>query len=231
MTTDEESEHPGTIRPKKGAGWWGYGPPIRPLEKGIPRDFVDGGGLCWPIDRRRIPEDYTAKRLQKTIFDRLLKCEQIWKGSDPGISLKKMLMKLAVGRVAEMPFDQGVVEEVRSDLRIICKQSGHNDGLPREGDVVQRFEIMLIQSLLSAFKTRMPTFATGGQKASGSVPPRTSFLERQRSSPERRSGGRLSRGAISSRTRSTEVGRPITRRCRSTRSWSRGNSRAKSANV
>ena len=83
LTTDEETEHPGTISPKKGAGWWGFGPPIRPLKKGIPRDSVDGGGLCspgrWPIDRRRVPEDFTAERLQKTIFAGLIKCEQIWK--------------------------------------------------------------------------------------------------------------------------------------------------------
>ena len=29
LTSDEESELPGTKRPRKGAGWWGQGHPIR----------------------------------------------------------------------------------------------------------------------------------------------------------------------------------------------------------
>ena len=48
ITTDEETELPGTTRPRKGAGRWGRGAPLRPIGKGIPRDFVDGGGLCSP---------------------------------------------------------------------------------------------------------------------------------------------------------------------------------------
>ena len=33
ITTDEESELPGQKRPAKGSGWWGTGPPLRPLRK------------------------------------------------------------------------------------------------------------------------------------------------------------------------------------------------------
>ena len=69
-----------------------------------------------------------------------------------GLDMKRMLMKLAVGRVEEMSFDHKVLEEVRANLRIICKEAGHGDGLSQEGDVVQLFEIRLIQSLLSAFQ-------------------------------------------------------------------------------
>ena len=156
ITTDEETEHPGTTRPKKGAGWWGFGPPIRPLKKGVPRDFVDGAGLCspgrWPISQRRIPDDYTSKRLQKVVRDGLLKSEKVWKSKKPEMDLKRMLMNLALGKLDKSPFDDEILREVRTELRIICKQAGHGDGLPREGDVVQHFEIRLIQALLSAFQ-------------------------------------------------------------------------------
>ena len=35
-TTDEETELPGTVRPRKGDGWWGRGPPISIHHKGEP---------------------------------------------------------------------------------------------------------------------------------------------------------------------------------------------------
>ena len=49
------------------------------------------------------------------------------------------------------PFDQEAVAEARMDLRLICKSAGHGDGLPQEGDIVQAYEVRLIQALLSAF--------------------------------------------------------------------------------
>ena len=59
VTTDEETELPGTRRPRKGEGWWGYGHPIRAWKKSVQRDFVDGAGLCspgrWPVQQRRLP--------------------------------------------------------------------------------------------------------------------------------------------------------------------------------
>ena len=156
VTSDEEFELPGTRRPQKGEGWWGFGPPFKPLRKGIPRDFVDGAGLCssgrWPIQHRRLPDDFTSKRLQKVVFEGLLKCEKLRGVTSKGLDMKRMLMNLGVVCVEEMPFDHRVLEEVRVDLRIICKEAGHGDGLPREGDVVQLFKIRLIQSLLSAFQ-------------------------------------------------------------------------------
>ena len=36
------------------------------------------------------------------------------------------------------------------DLRLICKNAGHGDGLPQEGGIVQAYEVRLIQALLSA---------------------------------------------------------------------------------
>ena len=75
ITIDEETEVPGTRRPRKGEGWWGQGPPLRPIRKRYSREFVDGGGLCspgrWPIDRHTLPDDYTTKRLRKVMVDGL----------------------------------------------------------------------------------------------------------------------------------------------------------------
>ena len=156
ITSDEEVELPGTRRPKKGEGWWGVGPSIKPLRKGVPRDFVDGAGLCspgrWPPSQRRLPDGHAARRLQGVVLEGLRKCEGIWKKADPNMDLKRMLLLLAVGRVPEMPFDQDVIAEIRSDLRLICKESGGGDGLPREGDVIQAFEVRLIQALLTIFE-------------------------------------------------------------------------------
>ena len=44
ITSDEESELPGTACPRKGAGWWGQGPSLKATRKGIPRDVVDESG-------------------------------------------------------------------------------------------------------------------------------------------------------------------------------------------
>ena len=68
-TTDEEVELPGVKRPKRGAAWWGRGPPIRAWRKSVERDFADGAGLCspgrWPVDRRRLPNDGLVKRIRR----------------------------------------------------------------------------------------------------------------------------------------------------------------------
>ena len=158
LTSDEESELPGTARPRKGAGWWGRGPPLRPMRKGIPRDFVDGAGLCspgrWPIDRRILPEDFTSKRLRRIIHEGLVTAIERMRitENDDKLDAKKILVKLAMGLYPASPFDQATVEDVRAHLRSACKEAGHGDGLPREGDVVQLFEVRLIQSLLSAFQ-------------------------------------------------------------------------------
>ena len=66
--------------------------------------------------------------------------------------MKHLLMELAVGKHKQSPFDAAVVDEIRVELRIICKQAGFGPGLPEEGDVVQTFEVRLIQSLLRAFQ-------------------------------------------------------------------------------
>ena len=150
-TTDEETELGGVRRPKRGEGHWGSGPPMKVSRKGAQRDFIDGAGLCspgrWPKSRRRIPRGGIAQRLQDILLAGLQRCEK----DLPGGSYKSALGAIITGKVAQSPFSPQVVEEVRDDLRIELKRSGFGDGLPREGDMIQHFEVRLIQGLLEAF--------------------------------------------------------------------------------
>lgn len=137
--TTEEVELEGKPRPQKGVGWWGRGPFIWALRKGEARDFVDGAGLCsrgrWPIQRRVLPDDFTLWRLQQAFKEVLLKMK---------IGHGKLLLKMVVGHIKEQPFDVTVVEEVRVNLRLILKESGHGDGLLQADDLAyegEHFEI------------------------------------------------------------------------------------------
>ena len=153
-TTDEETELPGTKRPKKGEGWWGVGPTLLPLRKGAPKPFVDGAGLCspgrWPVTRRRLPNNDLATKLQKIVLDRLKEYEGSLRKATPARDLRHILLTIAVGKMERLPFPLELIERVRADLRITLKEAGFGDGLPREGDVVQSFEVRLIQALLEA---------------------------------------------------------------------------------
>ena len=96
LTTDEETELPGQRRNRYGEGWWGRGAPIMPAKKGVRRPFVDGAGLCspgrWAVKHRRLPDDFVAKRLRKTLFDGLIECEGLMRKKFEGLDLKKLLM-------------------------------------------------------------------------------------------------------------------------------------------
>ena len=63
------------------------------------------------------------------------------------VDMKKFLWILSAGRIKEQPFDQKVVEDLRSDVRIALKRSGFGTGLPEEGDQAQEFEIRLVGAL------------------------------------------------------------------------------------
>ena len=147
-TSEEESEMPGVTRPRKGAGWWGRGSSMKAMRKGIPRDFVDGAGLCspgrWKVNQRILPDDQFARRLRRALRDGLAKAmDQLERSrKDTKLDMKRLLLELAVGKHKVSPFPQEVVEEIRVDLRIICKQTGHGPGLPEEGDVAQAFEVL-----------------------------------------------------------------------------------------
>ena len=109
LTTDQEQEMPGMKRPPKGSGWWGQGPPLRPLRKGIPKDFVDGAGLCspgrWAVKARVLPSDYLSKKLRKTLKEGLVKSFQKMKTEDPKLDLRRLLSAVSKGHYKESPFD------------------------------------------------------------------------------------------------------------------------------
>ena len=151
-TSEEERELPGTVRPKKGAGWWGRGPPLRPQRKGLEKVFVDGAGFPspgrWKPDQRKLPNDSIAKEL-RSIFEAGLK-EAIPKL--PGGELKAAVLELAAGRVESSPFPEAVVEKVRLDLRLALRKAGFGDGLPQPNDLAQQTEVRLLQALLHAFR-------------------------------------------------------------------------------
>ena len=161
-TSDEEAELPGTTRPKRGAGWWGRGPTLRPHRKGIAKTFIDGAGFPspgrWSPTQRNLPEDGTAEKL-KSIFKRGLQdsVEQL-----PGGSLRTAMAALAAGKCDDSPFPKDVVDRVRMDLRLaLCWRRS---------------------------RIRTSTSAHGGREASGSEPPTEFSRERLPCTTGRRSG-------------------------------------------
>ena len=155
ITTEDETELDHVKRPKKGAGWVGVGPTLHPLRKGIPKPFVDGAGHCspgrWPVARRNLPDNEIAKELRNIVLAALKKFEASLATSKPPMDFKRLLMTIAVGKMDGQPFPQELVEETRMDLRLALRRAGFGDGLPVEDDAVQKFEVRLIQALLSAF--------------------------------------------------------------------------------
>ena len=53
-----------------------------------------------------------------------------WPGKGTVLSVSSAESLQGNCKLSESPFDRKVVERVRADLRIICKESGHGDGLP-----------------------------------------------------------------------------------------------------
>ena len=53
--------------------------------------------------------------------------------------------------MAAQPFPDKLIKDLRMDMCLALKEAGFDDGLPREGDVVQAFEFRLIGALLRAF--------------------------------------------------------------------------------
>ena len=73
-STDDED---GIERPKRGAGLWGDGPPMQ-VEDGVPKDFVDGGGLCspgrWAPRRRTLPDFAVVNDARDVLWSGFLRC-------------------------------------------------------------------------------------------------------------------------------------------------------------
>ena len=147
VTSDEESELGGMTRPKRGRGWLGVGPTLLPLRKGTPQPFTDGAGLCspgrWPIDRRRLPDDDLAQQLKSIVAKGLKACEDRFRSGPKPKDLRHLLAAISVGKVTGQPFPEDMVSTVRADLCLALQAAGIGDGLPREGDVVQHFEVRL----------------------------------------------------------------------------------------
>ena len=106
MKAEDETELPGTRRPRKGEGWCGVGPTLMPLRKGVPKPFVDGAGHCspgrWPIGRRRIPENDIASKLQGIVEKALIEFERGMRAQSPPRDLRHLLMTIATGKAGEI---------------------------------------------------------------------------------------------------------------------------------
>ena len=88
-----------------------------------------------------------AKILQDVLIKALLLSEK----SLPGGSFKAVLHTIVAGKLERSPFSKELLDRVRDDLRLSLQRHGYGDGLGREGDRVQPFEVRLIQDLLCAF--------------------------------------------------------------------------------
>ena len=149
-TSDEETEWNNLKRPKRGDGWWGLGPPVKPHHKGLPREVVDGGGLPspgrWPVEQRVLPEDAVVKDLRRALQESLLDCARGW----PHQCLKRKLMEISCGKCVESPFGEDKVKSLRRELRRILSTAGYGPCTSRCGDAPQHFEVRLVQGLLEA---------------------------------------------------------------------------------
>jgi hypothetical protein len=67
-----------------------------------------------------------------------------------GKSTNEELLFLACGGRKSSPFPAKIVEETRDQIRLALLDKGLDTGLPREGDVVQAFEVCHIQALAVA---------------------------------------------------------------------------------
>ena len=132
------------------------GTALLPLRKGIPKPFVDGAGLCspgrWAPDRRRLPESSLVKKLRGIILGGLREFETKLKEEKKPRSLRQLICAIAVQKVETNPFPEDILEKTKDKLRMALKAGGYGDGLPQAGDVVQHFDVRLIQGLLAACK-------------------------------------------------------------------------------
>ena len=88
-----------------------------------------------------------ATELQDVMMKGLIRSEK----NLPGKSFKATLAAIIGGKLDKSPFAKDLLDEIRTDIRLALKKHGYGDGLPREGDRVQHFEVRLIQSALWAF--------------------------------------------------------------------------------
>ena len=93
-----------------------------------------------------------------------------------------------MGKVTGQPFPEDIVGTVRADLRLALKAAGIADGLLREGDIVQHFEVRLIQDLLKGLDDADWYFCEWWALGFGSALHQGSFPGLRQSSSARPSG-------------------------------------------
>ena len=91
-----------------------------------------------------------AKKLRDIIQSGLREFETRLKQEKKPRSLRQLICAIAVQKVESQPFPEDLLEKTRDRLRLALRSGGYGDGLPQEGDVVQHFDVRLIQSLLAA---------------------------------------------------------------------------------
>ena len=84
--------------------------------KGVPKPFVDGAGLCppgrWPVQRRRLPSNEIATKLQKIVLEGLFKFEKGLRSQKDPKDLRHVLLTIAVGRMDKQLFPEELIAEV-----------------------------------------------------------------------------------------------------------------------
>ena len=152
LTSDEERELPGQTRPKRGAGWWGSGRPMRTHRKGLAGDLVDGSGLPspgrWKVSDRNLPDDEVARELREVLRASLHGMES----SMCGGTLRSALLDIMAGKLTSSPFPEAEVETLRTKLRQVLEKHGLGTGAKQEGDASQATDVRLVQALLTAFR-------------------------------------------------------------------------------
>ena len=128
------------------------------------------------------------KKLRGIILGGLREFETKLKEEKKPRSLRQLICAIAVQKVETNPFPEDILVKTKDKLRMALKAGGYGDGLPQAGDVVQHFDVRLIQGLLAACKDQTTISENGGLGVSGWAHPPGSSHGRLLSSIERASG-------------------------------------------
>ena len=175
VSSDEDDD--GVVKPKKGAGLWGDGPPLASRLLGKRQEFADGFGLCspgcWEPSKRKCAANMPCLGFAEQLGTELLKLLQ------RDLDLRALAMKLAVGCVDSMPFSDELINAGRELLFTALEFAGSK--LPvRERQAGQPFFLAAIEELLRisgdpdsrAYYTSRRSFARGVCVGPGAKLPR-----------------------------------------------------------
>ena len=132
-----------------GAGWTGHGPKISVGKLSKRRDFIDGGGLCspglWLPENRRLPVG-TPCKLREWMLESLKQRSATTKKP-----LKVLLAELVGGKIADDPFPEEMISEIRDKLK--NELARLYPGMPtgkQPGDRDQPIQVRLLSVFLKA---------------------------------------------------------------------------------